>query len=78
MIQTIWDIYDRDRHVFMQIATEILISVSDKIAWRPKPMKEKATQWLTNRRSTESILHGYYIQDTDGTPHPYPVISATI
>ena len=68
MMQTKWVIYDRDRHVFMQITTEILTSVSDKITWCPKPMKEKDTRWLTNERSAESILHGYYIQDTDGTP----------
>ena len=29
-------------------------------------MKEKDTRWLTNGRSAESILHGYYIQDEDG------------
>ena len=68
LMQVIWDIYDRHRAVFMRIAKEILKSVSNETRWRPKPMKEKDTRWLTNGRSAESILHGYYIQDSEGTP----------
>ena len=52
----------------MQIALEILKSVSSETKWRPKPLKEKDTRWLTNGRSAESILHGFYIQDACDAP----------
>ena len=55
MMQVIWDIYDRDRDVFMSIAREILGDIKD---WIPKPMKEKDTRWLTNGRLGGSILIG--------------------
>ena len=64
MMQVIWDIYDRDRDVFMSIAREILGDIKD---WLPKPLKEKDTRWLTNGRSGASILVGYHIVDENGT-----------
>lgn len=67
-IQVIWDIYDRDRFVFMKIAKEIVSESVGKITWQPKPTKERDTRWLTNGRSAQNILTGYYIQDADGTP----------
>lgn len=65
MFQTFWDIYDRQRALFMKIANEILDEITD---WRPHPTLERDTRWLTNGRSAIDILKGYFIQDEDGTP----------
>lgn len=65
MMQCIWNIYHRNRDLFMLVATEILEGLDAK--WL-HPLRERDTRWLTNGRNARNILIGYYIRDEHGTP----------
>ena len=69
LMQFLWDIYSRDKNVWMKTALEILADISDVIDTKfLTPKKEKDSRWLTNGRAAENILKGYYIVDEEGTP----------
>ena len=68
MFQVIQDIYDRDRHGFVQIVLQSIQHFSSKTKWRSNPMMEKDMEWLLNQQTPERILYAYYLQDNMGTP----------